>query len=153
MIGWLLGGTTALGLAGILTLAIYIARQARNNRTDLLEVNKLVSALADERISKAALEHSMGDLNEVLGDVQDELARERAASQELQRSLSTAYEEMAKSGTASGAVLALRGALDRLSNMSPVPSVAAHPDDHGAGGVHGTTPSDDRGDGLKDRDS
>ncbi len=151
MIEWILGGSSAIAVVGVVTLGIYIARQASNHRSDLREQVRLVSVLADERIAKAALERAMGDLNEVLDSVQSELARARDQSASLQKSLSEAFEEMAKSGTASGAVHALRGALDRLSKMSAVPTAIDAEGSEDTDRLHGPAAADDSETGLKDR--
>ena len=152
-LAWILGSTTAIGVGGVVVLAIYMARQASNARSDLRELSRLTSSLADERIARAAHENTIGDLNDAVESLTGDLAREREASASLRDSLNRAFEEMAKSGTADGAVHALRGALDRLSKLSAMPSSRATTDREGVEAVHGAAAPAGGEAGLRDRDS
>lgn len=130
MIEWLLGGSTALGLAGVVALAVFIARQAERNRHDLREQVDLVEQLV---AATTALDAHV----QVLNEKEDELARERAAYKELSDALDRATDELAKSGTTSGALASVRASLDRLRKLSEVSAAPAATGDEDTDRVHG----------------
>lgn len=137
MISWLLGGSTALGLAGVVVLAIFIARQAERNRHDLREQVDLVKQLV---AATTALDAHV----QVLNEKEDELTRERAAQKELSDALDRATEELAQTGTTSSALASLRASLDRLRKLSEAAAVPAPASDDDTDRLHGSFATADR---------
>jgi hypothetical protein len=112
---WLIGllaGTSALGTAGVIGLAIWIIKMSKDSRDDLRELIKVQEELHEQLRAYDELQRASEDLQAVLREKEDELERERAARQ---------IEPPRSSGDPAADI---RDAVRRLSKLSEVPGAA-----------------------------
>jgi chromosome segregation ATPase len=140
---WLLGSSTAVGVAGVVVLAYYMVRMARNNRADLQELNQLTRDFADTVRDQDKLRRHIEDLDDALSNRTNERDRERTARRATETLLESALEDLARRPDATGAVASIRRDLRRLSEVLSDPERAT-PTENRRGGeaVHGETVTD-----------
>ena len=114
---WILGSSTAIGIAGVVMLAYYMVRMASNNRSDLLALNGSIHAITKITRDNDGYKRVVEDLNDALSNRTDERDRERAARVATEELLESALEDMANRLDAAGAVASIRRDLRRLSEV------------------------------------
>lgn len=115
---WLIGGTAITGIAGVVALGIYLAKMAGNNRSDLHRLIQSEKDLADAR-------RDIDGYQRIIPELQNSLARERAAMVVAREALGAATKKLAARGDADSVAIDINSTLSELSKMSTMPETDA----------------------------
>ena len=122
---WLLGGVAATGIGGVVALALYMAKMASSNRSDLHKLVQSVKDLSAARRDNDGYMRRVEERDDAIKSLQEQLTNERAAIEIARKALGAATKKLAARGDASSVADDLNGTLLRLSSLSTVPDAEA----------------------------
>lgn len=150
---WLLAGGTAGGVVGVVVLAIFVYKMARDSRGDQEKLRKTEAELSSTTQNLEAHRRAVVELENGLDRAENALAREEQSRRIAEIAMERTRRTLAKNLSAAGVVADLRDTLDRLSKMSAMSRAAASTDRKTSRVLHGSAPDGPDGSGKTDRDS
>ncbi len=133
---YVLVGIAAAAIASYTTIAVLMARMAKNNRSDLRELVESTKSLSEAQRDNDGYKRSVEDLEHAIDEKDNDLRRTRAALHTAGEALGRANEKLATVGDASGVAVDIDSILGQLRGLGQVPAVPgpeAAEDDNGSG--------------------
>jgi predicted nucleic acid-binding Zn-ribbon protein len=116
--GYLLAGISASGIAGVVALAIYIAKMASNSRSDLHLLVQSGKDLSEARRDNDGYKRNIENRDHAIKELQEQRISDRAAIKTARSALARATKKLAARGDAASVAADINSTLLRLSAMA-----------------------------------
>lgn len=123
--GYLIAGVSGVGIAGVVALAIYIAKMASNSRSDLHLLVQGGKDLSDARRDNDGYRRNIENRDHAIEKLQEQRINDRAAIETARNALARATKKLAARGDAASVAADINSSLLRMSALVPEMPTAA----------------------------